>query len=195
MKKNGAVTEIRWHGRGGQGAKTAAIVMAEAALEEGKYCQGFPDYGPERMGAPIRSYNRISEEPILLYSPVISPSLVVVLDATLIALGGVTDGLTDGGLVLVNTTATPAEIRESLGMTGDPRGVYSLDATGIALEEIGRPIPNAPMIGALAKVSGVLNPESLIHSLRHKFEGKLSAKAMEGNVRAVMRATEEVQEG
>jgi pyruvate ferredoxin oxidoreductase gamma subunit len=183
--------EIRWHGRGGQGGKTAVFMLAESLVEQGKYAQGFPDYGPERMGAPVRGYNRISDEPVRLHCGVNSPGIVVVLDATLIAGSDVVSGLKPGGKVLVNSSKSPEEIRKQLGLKDG--SVYTVDATGIALEEIGRPIPNSPMIGALLKVTNLAEIDSLARLVGKKFESKLGAKAVEGNVRAMKRAYEEVR--
>lgn len=183
--------EIRWHGRGGQGGKTAVFMLAESLVEQGKYAQGFPDYGPERMGAPVRGYNRISDEPETLHCGVDSPGIVVVLDATLIAGSDVTSGLKPGGKVLVNSTDSPQEVRKQLGLKDG--SVYTVDATGIALEEIGRPIPNSPMIGALLKVTNLAEIDKMAKLVGKKFEGKLSAKAVEGNIKAMKRAYEEVK--
>jgi pyruvate ferredoxin oxidoreductase gamma subunit len=185
------LTEIRWHGRGGQGAKTAATMVAEAALEEGKYSQGFPEYGPERMGAPIRGYTRISDGPIRLHCPITAPGVVVVLDATLLATESISAGLKDGGSVIVNTPLSPADIRKQAGIEGGK--VYTVDATKIAIEEIGRPIPNTPMIGALIKVGGFMKLETIYHDIEKKFLKKLGEKGVRGNCEAVRRAHEEVQ--
>jgi len=183
--------EIRWHGRGGQGAKTAATMVAEAALDEGKYSQGFPEYGPERMGAPIRGYTRIAEVPIRLHCPINHPDIVVVLDATLLETEDVADGLKEDGAIIVNTSDTPAEVRAKLGV--DHGKVFTLDATTIAIETIGRAIPNTPMIGALVKVSGAMELETIYHDIEKKFLKKLGAKGVQGNCDAVRRAYEEVQ--
>jgi len=183
--------EIRWHGRGGQGGKTAVFMLAEALVDQGKYAQGFPDYGPERMGAPVRGYNRISDEPGTLHCGVDSPGIVVVLDATLIAGSNVTSGLKPDGKVLVNSTETPQEVRKQLGLKDG--SVYTVDATGIALKEIGKPIPNSPMIGALLKITDLAEIDKMAKLVGKKFEGKLSAKAVEGNVTAMKRAYEEVK--
>jgi len=185
------MTEIRWHGRGGQGAKTAATMVAEAAMDEGKFSQGFPEYGPERMGAPIRGYTRISEEPIRLHCPITAPDVVVVLDATLLVTEDVAGGLKEGGAIIVNTKESPAAIRERLGVSHGK--VYTLDATRIAIETIGRPIPNTPMIGALLKVSGSMQLETIYHDIEKKFLKKLGERGVQGNCEAVRRAYEEVQ--
>jgi len=183
--------EIRWHGRGGQGGKTAVFMLAESLVEQGKYAQGFPDYGPERMGAPVRGYNRISDETGTLHCGVNSPGIVVVLDDTLIAGSDVVSGLKPDGKVLVNSTESPQEIRKRLGVKDAT--VYTVDATGIALEEIGKPIPNSPMIGALLKITNLAEIDKMAKLVGKKFEGKLSAKAVEGNVAAMKRAYEEVK--
>ena len=186
------ITEIRWHGRGGQGVKTAATLLAEAALHEDKYSQGFPDYGPEREGAPIRGYTRISDSPIHVHSAIYHPDIVVVLDASLLAVVDVTEGIKDDGIVLINTHETPAEIRKTLGLTGGK--VYAVDATQIAIDEIGRPIPNTPMMGALVKVVPSLQLDPILKDVEKKFKAKGDA-IVQGNFRAIRRANEEVKEG
>jgi len=186
------LTEIRWHGRGGQGAKTAATLIAAVALEEGKYSQGFPDYGPEREGAPIRGYTRISDSPVLVHSAVYNPDIVVVLDATLLEAVDVTEGLKEGGTVLVNTPEEPAAIRERLGVRGGK--VYTVDATQIAIDEIGRPIPNTPMMGALMRVMPILKLDTVLADVEKKFKSK-GDRIVQGNFRAIRRAFEEVKEG
>ncbi len=185
------LTEIRWHGRGGQGAKTAATLVAEVALNEGKYSQGFPEYGPERMGAPIRGYTRISEEPIRLHCPIAHPDVVVVLDATLLVTQNVAEGIEEDGAIIVNTPESPAAIRERLGI--DHGRIYTVNATQIAIEEIGRPIPNTPMIGALIKVGAFLQLQTVYKDIEKKFLKKLGERGVQGNIHAVKRAYEEVQ--
>ncbi len=183
--------ELRWHGRGGQGAKTAVFLLAESLIEQGKYAQGFPDYGPERMGAPIRGYNRISDEPVKLHCGVNQPEIVVVLDSTLIGTSDVTSGLRSGGTVLVNSPDAPEAMRKTLGLTGG--SVYTVDATGIALDEIGKPIPNSPMIGALLKVTDLADIDDMAAIIGKKFEGKFDEAVVEGNKKALKRAYEEVR--
>jgi len=187
------ILEIRWHGRGGQGAKTAALLLAEAASAAGQFVQGFPEYGPERMGAPVTAFNRISPQPITLHCHVSEPRVVVVLDPTLIGGIDVTEGLTQDGVVLVNTEGSPADMREKLGIAG--RKVFTVDATGIAMDTIGRAIPNTPMMGALIKATGMLDYEHFKNEVReqmsHKFAGR--PKIVEGNMAALERAYEEVQ--
>jgi pyruvate ferredoxin oxidoreductase gamma subunit len=185
--------EIRWHGRGGQGAKTAATLLAAAALHEGKYSQGFPEYGPERMGAPIRGFTRIADEPILLHCNIANPQIVVVLDPTLIGAIDVTEGLHEGGTVVINTMESPATMRERLALSDGK--VCTIDASGIALEELGRDIPNTPMMGALCKVSDVLKLQTVKDDIVGKFTGRFSQKVIDGNLRAIDRAFEEVKVG
>ena len=184
------LTEVRWHARGGQGAKTASLLLAEAAAMEGKFSQGFPDYGPERMGAPMRGFTRISEKPIHLHCAISSPSLVVVLDDTLLTAADVAGGTPDDGILVVNTLKTAAEVRSELKLEG--RSIYTVDATGIAIDEIGRPIPNAPMLGALIKVSEILSLDAVLTQIKKKFSHGFRPEVLEGNVRAINRAHEEV---
>ncbi len=187
MKK---ISEVRWHGRAGQGAKTAAILLAETALNEGKYIQGFPEYGPEREGAPIKAFTRISDTPIFIHSGVTNPDAVVVLDFTLLDSVDVIEGLPEEGVILVNTDANPEDIRKKLNLT---RGkVYTVDATSISLGLLGRNLPNMPMIGALIKVVPLLSLDNLLKGVNKKFGKKFSSKIVEGNVSAIKKAYEEV---
>jgi pyruvate ferredoxin oxidoreductase gamma subunit len=182
--------QIRWHGRGGQGAKTAAGMVAEVAILAGKNAQGAPEYGAEREGAPIRAYTRISEKPIRTHDAIYYPDVVIVLDETLLEAESVDEGLAADGVLLVNTSRSPGEIRKALGLTG--RKIYTINATGIALEEIGRPIPNTVMVGALLKVTGAVEVSEIEKSIRKKLGSKLSTGMLEGNIRAVERAFKEV---
>jgi len=191
MTKPGSMIEIRWHGRGGQGAKTAAILTAEVALEEGKYSQGFPDYGPERMGAPMRGYTRISDSPIRLHCSIDAPDVVVVLDATLMDTVDVCDGVPEQGTVVINSNLSPDELRSRFAIEG--RKIYTIDATQIAINNIGRAIPNMPMIGALAKATGILDLEAIKKDVIKKFQGKFSQKIIDGNLKALQQAYEEVK--
>ncbi|MEO0025715.1 MAG: 2-oxoacid:acceptor oxidoreductase family protein [candidate division WOR-3 bacterium] len=188
------VLEIRWHGRGGQGAKTAALLFGEAALETGKYIQAFPEYGPERMGAPVTAFNRLSEEPIYSHSGIKNPDIVVVLDPSLIEPARVTEGLKPGGILLVNTAETPDALRKRLNLPESVR-VYTVDASTIALETVGRDVPNTPMLGALARVSGVLELEPMIAAIRSKLGAKFRGreKLVEDNLKSIRRAFEEVK--
>ncbi len=185
------MTEVRWHGRGGQGAKTAALVLAESALEEGKYIQGFPEYGPERMGAPMQSFTRISEVPITLHSNVRNPHAVVVLDVTLLDIVDVTMGLSEEGVILVNTSQSPGQIRKKLNLKKGK--VFTVDATSISLDILGRNLPNTPMLGALIKATNLLSIDTVISAVKIKFGKKFSSKVLEGNIQAVRKAYEEVK--
>lgn len=188
--------EIRWHGRGGQGAKTAAQLVARVALEEGRFSQGFPEYGPERMGAPIRGFTRVSDAAIRLHCAIERPDVVVVLDDTLIGLPALTEGVDPGTVFVVNTTLAPRAMREKLGRPegGVPGGkVYCVDATKISIDELGRPMPNTPMVGALVKATGCISIEALKKDVEKKFLGKFGEQIVRGNLRAIQRAYEEVQ--
>ena len=185
------MTEIRWHARGGQGAKTGSLLLAQAAAMEGMYSQGFPDYGPERMGAPMRGFTRISDEPIRVHCAISEPGMVGVLDDTLLSSVDVVSGTpADGGLIVVNTVKSSADVRSELKLEG--RNVFTVDATGIAIDEIGRPIPNAPMLGALIKVSDLLSLEAITKQIKKKFSHGFRPEVLEGNLRAIQRAYEEV---
>ncbi len=185
--------EIRWHGRGGQGAKTAAQFLAEAALELGKYIQAFPEYGPERSGAPIRTYTRISDRPITIHSPVAKPEIVAVIDPTLLETVDVTEGLDDDGILIVNTPEDPKTIREKVKFKKGK--VVVCDATKIALETLGLPIPNTPMLGALLKVKSVVPIEVLEKEVRKKFLKKIGEEKTEANIKAIRRAFKEAKIG
>jgi len=183
--------EVRWHGRGGQGAVTASKLLATSALAEDKYIQAFPEYGPERMGAPIQSFTRISETPIKIHCHVTNPDIVVSLDPTLLGVVDVTEGLTEDGVLIVNTEESPAQIREKLNLKG--RKVYTVDASKIAQETIGRPLPNTPLIGALIKATGLLKLDKVLTDIEDKFKKKFSSKIVEGNINAIKRAYQEVK--
>lgn len=183
--------EICYHGRGGQGAVTAAKAFAEGALLEGKFIQAFPEYGPERMGAPVKSFNRISEKEINVHSQVKNPEIVAVLDETLLDAVDVTEGITGDKIVIVNTKMTPSEVRGKINLDGGK--VYTVDATGISIEKIGRNLPNTPMIGALVKCSGLIGLQSLIDSFTHEFGKKFSEKIINGNIEAMKTAHDEVK--
>ncbi len=189
----GDITEIRWHGRGGQGAVTAAKLVAEAALRQDQYFQASPEYGPERMGAPIQAFTRISAEPIDIFCGVTNPDIVVVLDPTLLGAVDVTDGMPEGGTLLVNTADEPAVIREQTGFASGK--VATVDATQIAIDTIGKAIPNTPMLGALLKATGIMDIDGVLEHVRTSFGKKFSQEIIEGNVNAVRRAYEEVKIG
>jgi len=187
------VIEIRWHGRGGQGAKTAALLFGDAALGEGKYIQAFPEYGPERMGAPVQSFNRISEQPITLHTGITNPDIVVVLDITLLDSVDVTAGLLPGGKIILNTCESPAHMKQKL-KSKDAK-IYTLDANGISRETIGRVIPNTPMMGALAKAADIIDFNKMLAEVEAKLKIKFAKKPeiIAGNIEAIKRAYNEVK--
>ena len=157
--------EIRWHGRGGQGAKTASLLLADAAFNTGKYIQGFPEYGPERMGAPITAYNRISSSPITIHSNIYEPDYVVVVDDTLLTSVPVTAGLKKDGAIVINTTKTPEQLRELLKEYEG--AVYTIDARKVSEEALGKYFPNTPMLAAIVKVSGIMTDEELLADMHN----------------------------
>lgn len=185
--------EIRWHGRGGQGAKTVALLFADAALATGKYIQAFPEYGPERMGAPVQSFNRLADKPITIHSGVDHPDVVVVLDQTLMDSIDTTHGLINKGIILINTLLNPAQIREKYGIDKNIR-VFTVNASQIAMDEFKVNKPNTPMLGALVKATGVLDFEKMLADTKKKLELKFKHKpeVIEGNVKSIQRAYEEV---
>ena len=194
MKENGLV-EFRWHGRGGQGAKTACLLLADAAFSSGKFVQGFPEYGPERMGAPITAYNRISDTRCSIHCNIDCPDYVVVVDETLLDTVDVTKGLSPTGAVIVNTAKSPGEIRGKLRHWTGP--VCTIDARRISEETLGRNFPNTPMLAAIVRVSGVIGEEEFIKDMEGSFKHKFASKpqVIEGNMRALKRSLEEVQAG
>ena len=189
------MVEFRWHGRGGQGAKTACLMLAEAAFDTGKYIQGFPEYGPERMGAPITAYDRISDEPITIHSNIYEPDYVVVVDETLIDVVDVTAGIKEGGAVIVNSTKPVEQIKEKLASKGYTGNVHVIDAKKISEEELGKYFPNTPTLGAVVKVTGVMTEEQFFSSMEGSFKHKFANKpqVIEPNVRALRRGYEEVK--
>lgn len=186
--------EVRWHGRGGQGTVTAAKVFAGACLSGGRHVQAFPEYGPERSGAPLRAYNRVSSKEIRMHCPVLNPNIVVVVDATLLDGIDVTEGSPDEAIFIVNSSKGPVEIREKLKAKPSQK-VFTLDATKIAIDNIGRPLPNSAMVGALAKVSGIVSLDTILEDVKKSFGKKFSQKIIDGNLEAVKRGYEEAREG
>lgn len=190
MKK---LTEIRWHGRGGQGAKTASLLLADVAFSTGLYIQGFPEYGPERMGAPITAYNRLSDEPLRVHSNIYYPDYVAVVDETLLESVDVTAGLKAEGGIVINTAKEPSEIVPLLkGYTGN---IYTIDAAKISVATIGKNIPNTPMLAAVVKASGVMSDEEFLNnmeaSLKHKFASK--PEVIDSNMEALRISLKEVK--
>ena len=189
------IVEIRWHGRGGQGAKTAALLLADAAFNTGKYVQGFPEYGPERMGAPITAYNRISSERSTVHSNIYFPDYVVVVDETLLSAVNVTAGLKKEGAIVINSGKGPAELRPLL--KGYEGRVCTIDASKISVDELGKNFPNTPMLAAIVKVSGVVDADAFVKDMEASFNHKFASKpqVIAGNMRALKRSMEEVQVG
>ena len=185
--------EIRWHGRGGQGAKTASLLLADAAFNTGKYIQGFPEYGPERMGAPITAYNRISQTPITIHSNIYEPDYVVVVDDTLLESVDVTSGLKETGAIVINTTKSAEYLKKALkGYSGE---VYTIDARKISEEALGRYFPNTPMLAAIVKVSKIMTDDELLEDMKGSFKHKFAKKpeVIDGNMKALEMALKEVK--
>ena len=185
--------EIRWHGRGGQGAKTASLLLADAAFNTGKYIQGFPEYGPERMGAPLTAYNRISDTPIRIHSNIYYPDYVVVVDDTLLESVDVTAGLKETGAIVINTTKSEDYLRKVLkGYKGD---IYTIDARKISEEALGKYFPNTPMLAAIIKVAKIMTDEELIEDMKGSFKHKFAKKpeVIDGNMKALEMALKEVK--
>ena len=188
------IIEIRWHGRGGQGAKTASLLLADAAFNTGKYIQGFPEYGPERIGAPITAYNRISSSPIRIHSNIYEPDYVVVVDDTLLESVDVTAGLKPEGAIVINTTKDGDELRKLLkGYAGK---IYTIDARKVSMETLGKYFPNTPMLAAIVKVSRIMNEADFIKDMEGSFKHKFAKKpeVIDGNMKAIEMALNEVKE-
>lgn len=184
--------EIRWHGRGGQGAKTASLLLADAAFNTGKYIQGFPEYGPERMGAPITAYNRISNSPITIHSNIYEPDYVVVVDDTLLESVDVTAGLKEDGAIIINTTKNYDYLKSVLnGYNGK---VYTIDAREISMEALGKYFPNTPMLAAVVKVTGIMTDEEFLDDMQGSFKHKFAKKpeVIDGNMKALQLALNQV---
>ena len=186
------MTEIRWHGRGGQGAKTACLLLADAAFASGKYVQGFPEYGPERMGAPITAYNRISDSPCTIHSNIYNPNYVVVVDETLLSTVDVTAGLDPEGAIVVNTSQSPEDIRPLLG--GYPGRVYTIDARTLSEKYLGGYFPNTSMLAAIVQVSRVLDAGRFIADMEASFRHKFATKpqVIQGNMNCLIQSMKEV---
>ena len=184
--------EIRWHGRGGQGAKTASLLLADAAFNTGKFIQGFPEYGPERMGAPITAYNRISNVPITIHSNIYEPDYVVVVDDTLLESVPVTAGLKENGAIIINTTRDEEYLKKVLN--GYKGAIYTIDARKVSMETLGKYFPNTPMLAAIVKVSGVMTDQELLDDMKGSFKHKFAKKpeVIDGNMKALEMALKEV---
>lgn len=187
------MVEVRWHGRGGQGVKTAALLLADVAFNTGKHVQGFPEYGPERMGAPVTAYNRISARPIRLHSNIYEPDYVVVVDESLLHSVNVAAGLKSGGAILINTAASPEQMRQRLNAPVDR--VLTIDARAISEQILGTYFPNMPMLAGVIRMTGVMDEDTFMQnmeaSLAHKFSHK--PQLAEGNMAVLRRALKEVQ--
>jgi len=188
------IVEIRWHGRGGQGTVTAAKVLADACLSSGRHVQAFPEYGPERAGAPLRAYNRISSKELRMHCPVLQPQIVSVVDATLLDSINVAEGATKDAIFVVNTSKDPKDIRAKL-KAQEGQKVYTVDASKIAMDCIGRALPNAPMLGAICKATNLVSLENLLEDVRKSFGKKFAQKIIDGNLEATKRGYAEVNEG
>jgi pyruvate ferredoxin oxidoreductase gamma subunit len=186
--------EIRWHGRGGQGTVTAAKVLADACLSGGRHVQAFPEYGPERAGAPLRAYNRIASKELRMHCPVLEPDVVAVVDATLLDSINIAEGSKENTIFVINTTKDPKEIRAKLN-AGSKQRVVTVDATKIAIDCFGRAMPNSPMLGTVCKVTGLVTLEHLLDDVKKSFGKKFSQKIIDGNLEATKRGYEEVKEG
>ena len=188
------LVEIRWHGRGGQGAKTASLLLADAAFNTGKYIQGFPEYGPERMGAPITAYNRISKKPIVIHSNIYEPDYVVVVDDTLLETVDVTAGLKEDGAIVINTVKDEEQIKKLL--KGYKGKVYCIDARKISEEALGRYFPNTPMLAAIVKVAGIMDEDAFLADMQGSFKHKFAKKpeVIDGNMNALKMALSQVKQ-
>jgi len=185
------LTEIRWHARAGQGAVTAAKVVAETALSADQYMQAMPEYGPERMGAPIKAFTRISQDPIEIHNNIENPDVVIVLDESLVDVVDVAEGIADNGAIIINTCSPAADVKRALKVADSVR-VACIDASGIALDTIKRDIPNTPIVGAFAKVTGVIDVEVFKGLLAKNLGKKFGQDMIDANFAAVDRAFKEV---
>jgi len=181
------ILEVRWHGRGGQGAWTASELLARASIHEGKYIQSFPEFGPERMGAPVAAFTRISNEPIQIHCAVYDPDVVAVLDSTLLKTVPVAKGLNEGGTIIINSKENPADVRKNLNT--DKGKLWTVPATEIAMRILGRPITNTAMLGAVAQVTGIVKLESIEKVVKERFRQNIAEK----NVAVVKEAYKEVK--
>ena len=186
--------EIRWHGRGGQGTKTASLLLADAAFNTGKYIQGFPEYGPERMGAPITAYNRISDNPITVHSNIYEPDYVVVVDDTLLETVDVTAGLKTNGAIVINTTKSADYLKSVL--KGYEGKIYTIDARKVSTEALGRYFPNTPMLAAIVKVAGIMDEDAFLADMQGSFKHKFAKKpeVIDGNMNALKMALSQVKQ-
>jgi pyruvate ferredoxin oxidoreductase gamma subunit len=185
--------EIRWHGRGGQGVVTASKLLADVALQKGLYFQAFPDYGPERMGAPIRAFTRLSNHPINIHSQITHPDIVIVLDPTVMDTTDITEGLSEEGILIINTSVSPKQIRNRLKWRSGT--VFTLNASEIAIKHLGREITNTPMLGALSRTLKAFSPDDLAEAISESFYPKFGKETTQKNINALNEAATQLQEG
>lgn len=185
------LVEVVWHGRGGQGAVTASRLLAEAAVREGKNVQAFPEFGAERTGAPVRSFTRISIAPITIHCAITTPDCVVVLDPTLLDAVDISEGLKPDSAVVINTSHSARELRDKIGLNGGR--FFTVDATTISVEKLGRNIPNMPMVAAMVKATGIIKLENLIETFKENYAKKFTPEIIKGNIEAIERAYKEVK--
>lgn len=183
------ITEFRWHGRGGQGVVTSNQMLGKAALAEGNYIQAFPEFGPERTGAPVRAFLRISKVPIQVYAQVYHPDVVVCIDPTLLEVVNPTEGLKPDGTLVLNTSNDPKTIREKYGFTGGK--VVTVDASTIAMEVMGRPFYNMPTMAAAVSATGVVAVDTVVEEVLNRYPGKVGTL----NKTAIERAVQEAKIG
>jgi pyruvate ferredoxin oxidoreductase gamma subunit len=189
MKLDKKIFEIIFHARGGQGAKTAAELLAQAALREGKFVQAFPDFGPERTGAPMKTFVRISDEPILTHEPVVDPDMVAILDETLLGVVEISKNLDANESLIENTTRDRETVSRETGYAGN---IFPIDATGLSAEIIGEPRPNTAILGKLVKITEVVKLESLIDVFREKYLDKIGQEKTEKNIQAIEKAYDSI---
>ncbi|MBN2457861.1 2-oxoacid:acceptor oxidoreductase family protein [Candidatus Woesearchaeota archaeon] len=185
--------EIKFIGRGGQGGKSAAAILADAALEKGDFIQSFPEYGAERQGAPVYAYTRIDQKEIRIHSGITNPQIVAVLDSTLLTALPVTEGMPDDGILIVNTVEDPKQVRSRINFHSGR--VFTVDATGISIDAFGKNIPNTPMLGAVEKATGLVTLDVLKKKISDKFIRKIGQEGVDKNLNAIQRAYDEVKEG
>lgn len=183
--------EVRWHGRGGQGTVTGAKMLASSVLSTGMYIQAFPEYGPERRGAPLKAFNRFSKKQITLHTPVKSPDIVIIVDNTLLGRKDITAGIKEDTIFLVNTNDDPKEIQETLGVKNK---VWTLPANSIAVDTIGRAIPNGPMLGLFVRATELVKLEEVKKAAEKTFRGKFADNIVEGNLNSIQRGYKEAKE-
>lgn len=183
------ITEFRWHGRGGQGVVTSNQMLGKAALAEGNYIQAFPEFGPERTGAPVRAFLRISKAPIQVYAQVYHPDVVVCIDPTLLEVINPTEGLKADGTLVLNTSSEPKVIRDRFGFKGGK--IVTVDASKIAMEVMGRPFYNMPTMAAAVSATGIVSIKTVVEEVLNRYPGKVGAL----NKTAIERAVQEAKIG